>query len=176
MDHIDALWEVGRDPELWRWTLAQPKSRADMERYVKTALSWLEAGTALPFATCSRAEGRVVGSTRFAGIDRESRRAEIGWTWIGGPWQRSAINSEAKLLMLGHAFDVEGCIRVELKTDVLNEKSRAAIRRLGAVEEGIFRSHGITETGRIRDSVYYSIIRDEWPAVRAHLEAKLAAR
>ena len=173
LDHLAPLCEVAFDPELWRWTLAQVRDRADLERYLKTALAWREAGTALPFATCSRAEGRVVGSTRFANIDRESRRAEIGWTWIGRPWQRTAINTEAKLLMLGHAFEVEGCIRVELKTDVLNEKSRTAIRRLGAQEEGIFRHHGICESGRLRDTVYYSILREEWLAARSNLEAKL---
>jgi len=174
-EHFDALWEVGREPELWRWTQAQVEKREDLERYVKTALEWKAAGIALPFATCSRAENRVVGSTRFANIDRENRRAEIGWTWIGSPWQRTAINSEAKLLMLAHAFDTEGCIRVELKTDVLNEQSRTAIRRLGAQEEGIFRHHSICESGRLRDTVYYSILREEWPAVRAGLEARLAA-
>jgi len=173
--HFDGLWEIARDPELWRWTQAQIKTREDIDRYLNIALDWQRAGSALPFATCSVAESKPVGSTRFANIDRENRKAEIGWTWIGKPWQRTAINTEAKLLMLRHAFEVEGCIRVELKTDVLNQQSRTAIRRLGAQEEGIFRHHNITESGRIRDTVYYSVLEAEWPAVKQNLESKIAA-
>jgi RimJ/RimL family protein N-acetyltransferase len=173
--HFDGLWEIARDPELWRWTQAQIKTREDLDRYLNLALDWQRAGTALPFATCSRADHKPVGSTRFANIDKPNRHAEIGWTWIGKPWQRTAINSEAKLLMLRHAFEVEGCIRVELKTDVLNQQSRTAIRRLGAQEEGIFRHHNITESGRIRDTVYYSVLEAEWPAVKKNLEARLAS-
>jgi RimJ/RimL family protein N-acetyltransferase len=109
-------------------------------------------------------------------VDLKNRRVEIGWTWIGKPWQRSAVNTEAKLLMLRHAFEVLGCLRVELKTDALNEKSRNAILRLGAKQEGIFRKHLLTYSGRMRDTVYFSILDAEWPAVRAGLEAKLAAR
>ena len=171
--HFDALWEVGQDEVLWRWTQAQIHQRADLDRYLNIALAWQRAGTALPFATCSQAENLVVGSTRFAQIDKDNRSAEIGWTWIGRPWQRSAINTEAKLLMLRHAFEVEDCIRVQLKTDVLNTQSRTAIRRLGAQEEGILRHHNITESGRIRDTVFYSVLRDEWPAVKKNLESKL---
>jgi RimJ/RimL family protein N-acetyltransferase len=171
--HFAALWEIGQDEVLWKWTQAQPHSRADLDAYLNQALDWQRAGSALPFATCSRAEGKPIGSTRFANIDKENRRAEIGWTWIGRPWQRSAINTEAKLLMLTHAFEKEGCIRVELKTDVLNNQSRTAIRRLGAQEEGIFRHHSITESGRLRDTVYYSILAGEWPAVKKNLESRL---
>jgi N-acetyltransferase len=173
--HFDGLWEIARDPELWRWTQAQIKTREDIDRYLSIALEWQRGGHALPFATCSVAEGKPVGSTRFANIDRVNRRAEIGWTWIGRPWQRTAINTEAKLLMLRHAFEVEGCIRVELKTDVLNNQSRTAIRRLGAQEEGILRHHNITESGRRRDTVYYSVLEAEWPAVKQNLEARLAS-
>ena len=111
----------------------------------------------------------VIGSTRFGGIDTKNRRAEIGWTWINPKWQRTAINTEAKLLMLKHAFEVWKCIRVELKTDVLNEKSRNAILRIGAKEEGIFRQHLITDSGRFRDTVYFSIIDTEWEAMKANL-------
>lgn len=171
--HLDGLCAVGLDPELWRWTTSQVVTRDDMRDYIATALQWRDEGTAIPFATVERATGRVVGSTRLANIDRANRRAEIGWTWIARPWQRTAVNTEAKLLMLRHAFESLGCIRVELKTDALNDRSRAAIRRLGAVEEGTLRHHMITATGRLRDSVYYSILAGEWPAVRARLEAHL---
>jgi N-acetyltransferase len=171
--HFGALWEIAQDEVLWRWTQAEPKTAADLASYLTTALDWQRQGTALPFATCSKAEGKPVGSTRFANIDKGNRRAEIGWTWIGRPWQRSAINTEAKLLMLTHAFESEGCIRVELKTDVLNQQSRTAIRRLGAQEEGILRHHSITDSGRLRDTVYYSILAGEWPAVKQNLASRL---
>ena len=137
------------------------------------ALDAQRAGTALPFATLDAATGEVIGSTRFGNIDLSNRRAEIGWTWLRRDRQRTACNTEAKYLMLRHAFDVLGCIRVELKTDALNQQSRAAILRIGAVEEGILRAHMITASGRLRDSVYYSILDREWPAVRERLEGML---
>jgi len=171
--HIPALVEVGLDPALWRWTTTRAGTPDDMVRYVESALAEAEAGRAFPFATVDRREGKVVGSTRFAAVDRGNRRVEIGWTWLAAPWQRSALNTEAKLLMLRHAFEVMGCIRVELKTDVLNERSRAAIRRLGAVEEGILRHHVVVEGGRIRDTVYYSIIAKEWTGIEGRLEERL---
>lgn len=172
--HIPALVEVGLDPELWRWTTTRAETPEDMVRYVESALAEAEAGRAFPFATADRRRGQVVGSTRFGAMDRGNRRVEIGWTWLAPPWQRSALNTEAKLLMLRHAFEVLGCIRVELKTDVLNQRSRAAIRRLGAVEEGILRHHVVVEGGRIRDTVYYSILAGEWPQVKHGLEARLS--
>jgi N-acetyltransferase len=175
-EHSAALAEVGLDPSLWRWTTSVVRSAADMERYVETALAERAAGQSLPFATIERVSGRIVGSTRFGSIATAHRRAEIGWTWIGREWQRTAINTEAKLLMLAHAFEHWRCIRVELKTDVLNERSRRAIERLGAREEGTLRHHMVTEEGRVRDTVYYSILADEWPAVRRELETKLSAR
>ena len=174
MDHHAALCAVGFDPELWRWTLNLVQTPEQMKEYMKAALDGQARGSELPFATCERASGRAVGSTRFGNIDRANRRVEIGWTWIARPWQRTAVNTEAKYLMLRHAFEQWGCVRVELKTDVLNEASRAALRRLGAKEEGVLRRHMITATGRIRDTVYYSILDSEWPAVKAMLEAKLA--
>ncbi len=140
----------------------------------RSALDWQEIGTALPFVTIEQETDRVVGSTRFGNIDIRNRRVEIGWTWIGKPWQRTAVNTEAKFLMLQHAFEVWHCIRVELKTDVLNERSRAAILRIGAKQEGIFRHHIITDSGRLRDTIYFSIINDEWPEVKARLQTKLA--
>jgi RimJ/RimL family protein N-acetyltransferase len=171
-EHLPALWEVARDPELWRWTMNTVRTEADLADYVDAALRQQAAGTGLPFVTTEAATGRVIGSTRFAGV--EHPRVEIGWTWIGRPWQRSAVNTEAKLLMLRHAFETLGCLRVELKTDVLNERSRRAMLRLGAREEGIFRKHAVIQTGRVRDTAWYAIVDDEWPAVRARLEEMLA--
>jgi RimJ/RimL family protein N-acetyltransferase len=173
-NHIDQLWDVAQDAELWRLTVSKVRTRDDLRRYVETALAEQARGVALPFATIARAAGRAVGSTRFANIAPEHRRVEIGWTWLGRPWQRSGVNTEAKLLMLRHAFEAWQCVRVEFKTSTLNRQSRDAILRLGAVEEGILRRHTINQDGTIRDTVYYSILDDEWPAVRARLEARLA--
>jgi hypothetical protein len=121
----------------------------------------------MPFVHVEQAGGRVVGSTRYGNYAPEHARVEIGWTWIAGPWQRTAVNTEAKRLMFAHAFEVLGAGRVELKADALNERSRAAMHRLGAVEEGVLRRHMATASGRVRDTVYFSVLADEWPAVRA---------
>lgn len=141
-----------------------------------TALEWAARGEALPFVTTLTRDDAVVGSTRFAAFVPEHRRVEIGWTFLSRSQQRSGVNAEAKLLMLAHAFDTLGLRRVELKTDVLNATSRRAILRLGAREEGVLRAHMQLATGRVRDTVYYSILADEWPDVRAGLEARLGAR
>jgi RimJ/RimL family protein N-acetyltransferase len=170
LHHLEPLAEVGTDPELWRWTVAAVTDRDGMRRYIESALADRGAGSAEPFATVERASGQVVGSTRFGNIDRANRRTEIGWTWIAKAWQRTALNTEAKYLMLRQAFDVDRCVRVELKTDALNARSRAAILRLGAHEEGTLRQHMITASGRLRDTVYFSILDSEWPAVKARLE------
>jgi N-acetyltransferase len=172
--HVPELARVAFDDGIWKWTVEQVESVADLETYVQRALGQQNDGVALPFATVERDSGRAIGSTRFAQFEREHSRIEIGWTWIGREWQRTAINTEAKLLMLTHAFDTLGMRRVELKTDVLNERSRRAIARLGAVEEGVLRQHVVTRSGRVRDTVYYSILASEWPTVRGGLEAKLA--
>lgn len=174
MDHFDQLWAIGQEQDLWKWISYQINTPDEMRTYIKTALDWQAIGTALPFVTIWQATNEVVGSTRFGNIDTGNHRVEIGWTWISKPWQRTPVNTEAKFLMLQHAFEVWHCIRVELKTDKLNERSRAAIRRIGAKEEGIFRHHVITESGRLRDSVYFSIIDTEWPEVKARLLKMLA--
>ena len=145
-----------------------------MSRYVQSALSLRASGTAYPFAIVERSSGRAIGSTRFANIDQAHRRVEIGWTWLGRAWQRTAVNTEAKYLLLTAAFEQLGCIRVEFKTDVLNTTSRAALRRIGAQEEGVLRQHMITAAGRLRDSVYFSILDREWPNVKSALVEKLA--
>ena len=164
--HIPGLAEVGLDPELWRWTNIAVLDAAGMQDFVAAAL---QAPATIPFATIEQAANRVVGSTRYMNIDTANRRLEIGTTWIAPAWQRTAINTEAKFLMLEHAFEKLDCIRVELKTDALNDKSRRAILRLGAKEEGTLRSHMICHNGRIRDTVYYSILASEWPSVKSRL-------
>ncbi|MEP6789123.1 MAG: GNAT family protein [Acidobacteriota bacterium] len=175
-DHLPPLCEVGLDPALWKWVPTTIIDENAMSVYVHTAIEDQRKGVALPFVTRERSSGTIVGSTRFGNVDVHNLRAEIGWTWVSPTWQRTAINTEAKLLMLTHAFETWKCIRVELKTDALNEKSRNAILRLGAKEEGIFRKHVICDTGRFRDSVYYSIIDSEWEFVKADLTSKLAER
>ena len=175
-DHLPALAEAGRYDELWKWTTANATTDAAMAEYIEAALAQAEAGTGLPFVTIDKPSAAIVGSTRFGNIDPANRRAEIGWTWISPQFQRTYVNSEAKYLMLRHAFDVWDCVRVELKTDVLNEKSRSAMVRLGAVEEGVLRRHILTHSGRFRDTIYYSILDNEWPAVRARLEARLRTK
>jgi RimJ/RimL family protein N-acetyltransferase len=175
-EHLDALWRAGSDPELWRWTVSAVSTRDEMRAYIESALADAASGKALPFVTIARESGALAGSTRFGNFEAAHARVEIGWTFVARAWQRTALNTEAKLMMLRHAFDVLGLERVELKTDALNAASRAAIRRLGAVEEGTLRHHMLTASGRWRDSVYYSVLRAEWPGVRDELEAKLAAR
>lgn len=174
--HLDGLAAVGLDEELWRWIPTAVRTREEMAAYIDTALDEQARGVSLPFAILEKATWRAIGSTRFASIDRVHHRVEIGWTWVAREWQRTAMNTEAKYLLLRHAFETLGCIRVELKTDSLNERSRAAILRIGAKEEGTFRNHMITASGRIRHSVYFSIIDSEWPAVKLGIEAKLNSK
>jgi RimJ/RimL family protein N-acetyltransferase len=175
LQHLDGLCDAGLDPELWKLTVSRIKTRADMQRYLEEALADQRAGTALPFATVWRATGRIIGSTRFGNASPINRRVEIGWTWLARSWQRTGANTEAKYLMLRQAFEGWGCIRVELKTSALNHRSRAAILRIGAREEGILRHHMINEDGSLRDSVFFSLLADEWPDARRRLEGMLAA-
>jgi RimJ/RimL family protein N-acetyltransferase len=172
-EHLDGLCEFGLDPELWRWTTTRLRTREDMIDYVETALQSEQEGTARPFATLSLDTGQVIGCTRFGNIDLHNRRVEIGWTWVGVPWQKTAVNTEAKYLMLLHAFEELRCIRVEFKTDSINERSRRALLRIGAKEEGTLRNHMIVHDGRYRHSVYFSVIDSECPEVKSNLEAKL---
>lgn len=173
MDHQSALAQV-LDPTLLQWFTQPVATAEELGGFIATALDEQAQGRSLPFATIDRASGRAVGSTRFGNIDRANRRAEIGWTWIGRVWQRTPVNTEAKLLMLTHAFEAWGAIRVEFKTDSRNTQSRAALARLGATEEGYFRNHMITASGRVRHSVWFSIVDSEWPLVKRRLEARLA--
>jgi RimJ/RimL family protein N-acetyltransferase len=176
MEHHARLCEVGLDEALWRWTTTLIRTPLEMRAYLEAALAEEAAGVSLPFVTIEKASGRIVGSTRYGNIDPANRRVEIGWTWVGRDWQRTFVNTEAKYLMLRHAFETLGCIRVEFKTDALNERSRNALLRIGAREEGTFRNHMIVHDGRLRHSVYFSIIDSEWPEVKAALEEKLSRK
>jgi len=173
--HIAALNKAAADARIWEFTSAVARTPAEMQKYVDLALDWQQAGTAVPFVTMTKDTHEVIGSTRFANIDVANRRAEIGWTWINPKWWRSAINTEAKYLMLRHAFETWKCIRVELKTGTKNVRSRNAILRLGAKEEGILRHHIIQPDGSYRDTVYFSILDEEWPGVKQRLEQGLSA-
>ncbi len=173
ISHLEPLCEIGLVENIWRWSPNQIRTADDMRSYIETALDEQKRGVSLPFATVEKTQNKIVGATRFGNIDAKNRRAEIGWTWINPLWQRTFVNTEAKLLMLTHAFETWNCVRVELKTDALNEKSRHAILRLGAKQEGVLRRHVITDTGRFRDSVYFSIIETEWQEVKENLRAKL---
>jgi len=174
--HFADLCAVGLDAEIWRWSPKQIKTEADLQNYIETALDEQRRGVSLPFATVLKETGKAIGSTRFGNIDAANKRVEIGWTWIGRAFQRTFVNTEAKFLMLGHAFETWNCNRVELKTDALNERSRRAIVRIGGKEEGILRKHVVTDSGRLRDTVYFSILDDEWHAVKQNLQNKLQAK
>jgi RimJ/RimL family protein N-acetyltransferase len=173
--HVPALWRVGAHEELWRYIPYTIDSEAAMRAYVESELAKQAEGEVVRFVTVARSTNEPVGATGFMAIDRQHRRLEIGGTWITPVWQRSPINTEAKYLQLQHAFETLGCIRVEFKTDLLNTKSRQALARIGAVQEGIFRKHMVMPGGRIRDSVYFSITCDDWPGVKDQLEARMAS-
>lgn len=173
----DALVAAAADGELWNLPYTVVPDARGVEAYIARALDGYAAGHVLPFATTLRGAdggaGEVIGSTRFWKMDAQNRKLEIGHTWIAKRWQRSAVNTEAKYLMLRHAFETLACVRVQFTTDVLNEASRAAILRLGAKQEGIVRHERIMPNGRKRDSVRFSIIDDEWPQVQAALRKRL---
>jgi RimJ/RimL family protein N-acetyltransferase len=176
-EHAELFWEVAKNDleDIFRWIPYSMKTPEDFRKLIEKAFDEQKKGESVVFATVDRMSGRVIGSTRYMNIDRANHRVEIGSTWIAPAWQRTAVNTEAKYLMLRQAFEVWKCIRVELKTDALNEKSRNAILRIGATQEGTLRRHLITHTGRVRDTVYFSILDHEWPEVKAKLEARLSA-
>jgi RimJ/RimL family protein N-acetyltransferase len=174
-EHAELFWEVAKNDleDIFRWIPYSMKTPEDFRWLVDKAFEEQQRGESVVFATVEQSSGRAIGSTRFMNIDRTNRRVEIGSTWISPAWQRTAVNTEAKYLMLRHAFEVWQCMRVELKTDALNQKSRNAILRIGAKEEGTLRRHLLTHTGRVRDTVYFSILDSEWPEVKAKLEARI---
>jgi RimJ/RimL family protein N-acetyltransferase len=167
--HWEGLCAIGLDADLWQWTLSKIETRDDLRKYLETALEEQSRGVSLPFTTIDRATGRIAGCTRFGSIDRPNRRVEIGWTWVGRPFQRSHVNTEAKYLMLTHAFETWGCKRVELKTHEKNERSRSAMLRIGCTYEGLLRNYQTGDVGT-RNTAMFSIIDSEWPAVKARLE------
>jgi RimJ/RimL family protein N-acetyltransferase len=173
--HVPALWRVGAYEEIWRYIPYAIHSEDEMRTYIESELAKQQAGSVVRFATIAKAIEQPVGSTSYLSINPYHRRLEIGGTWITPAWQRSPINTEAKYLQLRHAFETLGCIRVEFKTDSLNTKSRQALARIGAVEEGTFRNHMVMPSGRLRHSVYFSITSEDWPAVKTHLEERMAA-
>jgi RimJ/RimL family protein N-acetyltransferase len=170
--HLADLVAAGADDAVWThlW-VDRPTSEAEMA----AVLADERAAGALPFAQLERASGRAVGITTYRDISERHRTLEVGGTWLGRPWWRGAINSEAKLLFLGHAFETLRANRVAIKTDIRNERSQVAIARLGAVREGVIRHQMVRRDGTLRDTVLYSVIPEEWPQVRARLEARLAA-
>jgi len=170
----DALLHAAADGELWNLTVTVVPSASTVDSYLKKALDGREAGTVMPFAIVLKETGEVIGSTRFWKIDPLNRKLEIGSSWISARVQKTFVNTEAKYLMLRHAFEVLDCVRVQFTTDENNQKSRNAILRLGAQQEGIVRHERIMPDGRKRNSVRFSIIDDEWPQVRQNLEQKLA--
>ncbi|CAN5429363.1 GNAT family protein [soil metagenome] len=173
MTDTDALNAAAAQGELWTLPFTIVPSASTMRAYIESALQGVAAGTTLAYVTCVRESGQVVGSTRFFDIDRVNRRLELGWTWIAEPWQKSFVNTEAKYLMLRFAFEQLRCLRVQLSTDETNLRSRAAIVRLGARQEGIIRKERVMPDGRQRNSVVFSILDEEWPAVKAGLERQL---
>jgi RimJ/RimL family protein N-acetyltransferase len=174
-EHAAMLWEIAKDHlhDLFQWIPYKLESLADFESFNARVLDEQQRGISVAFATFKK-PNQIVGTTRYMNMDLANRKVEIGSTWIARPWQRTIVNTEAKYLMLRHAFEVWKCVRVELKTDALNQRSRSAILRLGAKEEGTLRKHMIAWDGRLRDSVYFSILDTEWAEVKARLEAKLA--
>jgi RimJ/RimL family protein N-acetyltransferase len=167
--HAQGLYNRGRSAQDWAY---MPRAcfidLADTRQWIDEALA---SPGQLPFAIIETGKGRVAGSTRYLNVRAEHRSLEIGWTWLGSEWQRTAVNTEVKLLMLRHAFDTLGCVRVEFKTDLRNERSQQALARIGATREGVLRNHMVVQGGYLRDSVYFSVIESEWPDVRAQLLA-----
>jgi RimJ/RimL family protein N-acetyltransferase len=172
-DHHDGLVDAVQDGELWRLWYTGVPSPAEMKAEIDRRLGLLAQGTMLPFTVIDRPSGRIAGMTSYMSIDAALPRVEIGSTWYTRRVQKTALNTEAKLLLLAHAFEVLGCLAVELRTHFLNQPSRRAIERLGAKLDGVLRSQQRAKDGTIRDSCVYSIIPSEWPAVRSHLSWQL---
>jgi N-acetyltransferase len=174
--HADELWEVAQAPEIWSWLAHIGESREYFDRWMQLTLDAAEAGTEGPFATRDKRSGKLLGSSRYLNVRPHDRALEIGWTWLNPSAWGAGANTEAKLLMLQHAFETLGCLRVEFKTDARNERSRAALSALPAQFEGIMRKHMTVPDVGVRDSAYFSVIDDEWPEVRANLRRRLESK
>jgi RimJ/RimL family protein N-acetyltransferase len=176
-EHAGPLFDLITDEDTWRYLVVnRPTNIDEMLTWMRHGLAAAQRGAELPFIVIDRRDGRIAGTTRFMDIMPSHRNLEIGVTAYGAPWRRTPMNTECKLLMLQHAFDTLGCERVQLKCDARNERSRAAILRIGATFEGILRKHRVLEDGFVRDTAMYSIIREEWPAIRDRLTAMLKPR
>jgi RimJ/RimL family protein N-acetyltransferase len=173
--HEQGLWAASQHPEIWTWTTPVGKSREFFASWFRSSLAATEAGSECVLTTIDRSSGEVIGSTRFHTLRREHRGLEIGATWLIPSVWRTGVNTQAQLLMLEHAFERLGCVRVEFKTDARNERSRAALASLPARFEGIFRKHMLMPDIGVRDSAYYSVTDEDWPGVRANLQRRLAA-
>lgn len=175
-EHADGLWAAAQAPAIWTWLAHVGGSRESFDRWLETTLEAAASGAEGPFAIRQRASERLVGSSRYLAVRPADRALEVGWTWFHPSVWRTGVNVETKLLMLRHAFEALGCVRVELKTDARNERSRRAMAALPAQFEGVLRKHMIVPDVGQRDSAYFSIVDDEWPQVRANLERRLAKR
>jgi RimJ/RimL family protein N-acetyltransferase len=176
-EHAEQLWEAASDAQIWPlMSIEAGRDRDRFERWWAQLRAAFAAGEEVPFATVLRSDGRLVGSTRYLTLRPEHRGLEIGHTWLRSDCWQSGANIEAKLLMLEHAFERCGCMRVEFKTDARNQRSRRALEALPARFEGVFRKHMLVREGELRDSAYYAIVDDDWPEVRANLERRLAEK
>ncbi|MGZ0049565.1 GNAT family N-acetyltransferase [Brevibacillus gelatini] len=171
--HTDGIFAAGAFPEIWSYLSVEIQTRDDAQAFIEQAMKNEAAQTELPFAIINRADGKVIGSTRFLAISRKDRGLEIGFTWLTPAVWKTAVNTECKWLLLRHCFEQLGCIRVQLKTDSRNLNSQRAIARIGGIREGVLRNHMVMRDGYIRDSVYFSILDREWPAVKERLEMLL---
>lgn len=171
--HVEALFEAGRFLDIWSYMPIKVETMQDMSKLVEQAIAAKRAGREFPFVVIDNLGGRIVGSTRFLDISEANRHVEIGWTWLTPDVWRTRINTECKYLLLKYCFEVLGLIRVQIKTDKRNSRSQEAIERIGGVKEGVLRKHRILSDGYVRDSVYYSVIDDEWPTVKLNLETML---
>ena len=176
LTHAPDLTIAGHDESIWLYMLyGNIESEGDMRNWISDLLDRQSQGTDLPFAVIHLGSGRAIGATRYLDIRPQHRGLEVGGTWYSPEFQRTAVNTECKYLLLSHAFERLGCIRVQFKTDLRNLRSQRALKRIGAIKEGILRNHIVTPEGTIRDSVYFSILDSEWPAVKINLERKLTA-
>lgn len=171
--HAADLWRTSRDDEVWRWLpVARPATAADMGTVIEAALAEQARGERVPWAILDRASSAAIGCSSYLDVVPVHRRLEIGWTWLGRDWWRTPVNTEVKLLLMGRAFDDLGAVRVALRTDLCNLRSQAAIERIGGRREGVLRSHMVRPDGTRRDTVYFSILRTEWPDVARRLRSR----